>query len=219
MSPILALPAGRIRLCRFSAFETSVGGKLLGVERLGIEVHHDLAELAAERQRHRGALHRGELGANEVQAQIEDLLLAEGLALEAHLQNGNARGVVFDDAGREGPGRKDAQQRLADGGDLRHGHFDVHVGLEVDARDGDAAVRLRLDVFDIVHRRRHGALEDGVDAFLHLVRRNAGVVPDDADDGDIDVRKDVHRHCGNGDSAEDGNEHRHHHEGVGPAKG
>ena len=66
-----------------------------------VEIDHDLAELAAVGQRNGGALDGGELGADEVLAQVEDLLLAERLALQAELEDRHAGGVVLEDAGRQ----------------------------------------------------------------------------------------------------------------------
>ncbi len=191
----------------------------LGEELVGIQIHHHLPEFAAVRQRHGRALNGGQLGANEVLAQVEEFLLAQGLALQAELQDGNAGCVVLDNAGRGGAGRKDAQQGLGDGGDLRKRHFHLGVGLEVDARDGDAVVGLRLDVLDVVDGGGHGPLEDGDHALFHLFGREAAVAPHDADHRDIDVRKDVHRHGDDGRDAQNRDEHRHDHEGIRAPKG
>ena len=92
------------------------------------------------------------------------------------------------------PGRHGAEQGLRNGGDLGEGEFDFGVRLEVDAGDGDAGVGLRLDVLDIVHRGGHGPLEERDHALFHLFGGEAVVVPDDADDGDIDIREDIDRH-------------------------
>ena len=117
--------------------------------------------------------------------------------------------------GGNGAGRHDAQQGLRDGGDLRERQFDLGVGLEVDADDGDAGVGLRLDVLDVVDGGGHGPLEDGDDALFHLFGRQAVVVPDDADDRDIDVRKDIDRHRDDGGDAQNGDQQRHDDEGIG----
>ena len=53
--------------------------------------------------------------------------------------------------------------------------------------------RLRLDVLDVVDRHCHAALGVGHDAVRHVAGREAGVVPDHADDGNIDVREDIDR--------------------------
>ncbi len=117
------------------------------------------------------------------------------------------------------PGGKILSRRLRDGGDLRQRQFDLGVGLEVDARHGDAAIGLRFDVLDVVDGGGHGALEDGDHALFHLVGREAGIVPDDADDGDIDVRKDIHRHRNDGGDAKNGDQQRHDDEGIGAPEG
>ncbi len=57
--------------------------------------------------------------------------------------------------------------------DLRDRHLHLDVRLEEDADHRDAGVGLRLDVLDVVDRGGHGALEDGDDALLHLLRRDA----------------------------------------------
>ena len=48
-------------------------------------------------------------------------------------------------------------------------------------------------MLDIVDRGRHGPFADRYDAFLHIVRRQARIGPNDADYRDIDVRKNVFR--------------------------
>jgi hypothetical protein len=137
--------------------------------------------------------------------------------LQAQLQNGHARGVVLDDVGRGGARRKDAQQRLRDGRDLRQGHLDLGVGLEVEPDDRSAAIGLRLDVLDVVDGGGHGPLEDGDDALFHLFGRKAGVAPyHDADHRDIDVGKDIDRHGQDGGHAQNGNQERDHDKGIRP---
>ena len=89
-------------------------------------------------------------------------------------------------------------------------------GWKIDADDRDAAVRLRFDVLDVVDRGGQRSLEDGDDALLHLLRRKAAVTPDDADDRNIDVRENIDRHGDDGAYAQDGDQHCHDDEGVGP---
>src|SRR5581483_6720299 len=106
-----------------------IGGRqMVGIERIRVEVHHDLPRLPPERQRERGALDRGELGADEIQTVIVELLLSERVAVEAQLEDGHARGVVFDHVGREDSGRKNSKNGLHDGGDLSNGHLRLHGG-------------------------------------------------------------------------------------------
>ena len=98
---------------------------------------------------------------------------------------------------------------------LRHRHVDLNVGMEVDADHGDAVVGLRFDVLDVVDVGGEAALKLRDDALLHLLRRKAAVLPQNAHDGNVDVGEDVHRHGDDGRHAQDGDQNRHHDEGVG----
>jgi len=49
---------------------------------------------------------------------------------------------------------------------------------------------------------------------LHLLRREAAVVPDHRDHRDVDVGEDVRRHAQHRRHADEDDEHRHHHERV-----
>jgi hypothetical protein len=64
--------------------------------------------------------------------------------------------------------------------------------VEVYPDGGVAVVRLRFDVFYIVDVGCQTALERRENALLHLVRRKAVVGVQDTDNGDVDVREDVH---------------------------
>ena len=163
--------------------------KLLGVELIQVQVHHDRALLSAERIRNGGALHGAERSADEVIAQVEDLLLAQGLAGKAKLQDGNAGRVELQNVGRKHPGRHLADRGLRSRCHLRHGHVDLDVRMEVDPDDRVAVVRLRLDVLDVVDVRSEAALKSGDDPLLHLLRRQSRIGPQDAHDGNVDVRE------------------------------
>ena len=93
---------------------------------------------------------------------------------------------------------------------------DVDVGLEEDLDDGDAVQRLRLDVLDVVDRGGHAAFAVGDDAVGHLLRGQAGVVPDHGDDGDIDVGKDIRGHRLDAEDAKNQNQKREDDKGVRP---
>ena len=74
-------------------------------------------------------------------------------------------------------------------------------------------------MLDIVHRRGERALERSHDAAVHLVGRQAGVLPHDADHRNLNVRKDVGRGAQRRERAEDENQQRKHHERVGTPQG
>ena len=49
-------------------------GKTMAIKLLGVDIDHDLPHLAAERDRHRGAGHRGQLRSDKIDAEIVQLL-------------------------------------------------------------------------------------------------------------------------------------------------
>ncbi len=162
-------------------------------------------------------MHGAKRGADKVVGDIEDLLLAQGFAGEAELEDGDAGGIEFEDVGGEHARRHLAQVGLHGGSDLRDGHIDFDVGVKVDADGGVTVVRLGFDVFDVVDVAGEAAFEAGDDALFHFLGSEAVIGPKDADDGDIYIWKDIDRHGGNGGTAEDGDEHSHDDEGVGTA--
>ena len=92
-------------------------------------------------------------------------------------------------------------------------------GLEVDPQHADAGDRLGLDARDAADRGRERALADEDHPPLHVLGRQARVVPHDADDGDVDGREDVDHHLREREPAEKEDEERHHRDGVGAAEG
>jgi hypothetical protein len=70
------------------------------------------------------------------------------------------------------------------------------VGVEEDADQPDAGERLRLDVLDAVDGGRHGPLGYRDHAALDLGGEEPAVLPDDRDDGDVDLGEDVDRASG-----------------------
>ncbi len=190
------------------------GADAAGVQEVRVKVHHDLARLAATGQGDLRALHGGQARADEVQTKVVDSLLAQRVAAQRHLQDGHAAGAVPDDQRRRGAWRHDAQQRLVDGGDLRHRGFNLGARLEVHPDDGHSCQAGALDVLDAVDRGGHGALADGHHAAFHLFWADAAVVPDDADHRDVYFRKDVHRNAGQRKQPREGHREGCHHEGV-----
>ncbi len=181
-----------------------------------VDVDLDLALLAAIGVGDRGALDGHQPGADEVERKVVEVLLGKRLAARAQLENRHARRAVLqDERGGRACGQL-AKLRLRNGGDLRHGHVNFDRGMEINLYDRNAVERLRLDVLDVVDGRGQRALRDGNDALLHLFRRKAGVVPDDADDGDVDVGENINGHFRNGHEADQENQQCSHQEGVRP---
>ncbi len=193
-------------------------GEAIGLQLLGVDVHLHLALLAAVWEGHGGALHRGQLGANEVRAKVVQLLLCEAVAGESQLQHGNAGCAVLNDERRRRARGITAQRRLCDRRDLRHGLRDVDIGVEVDLDDGDAVQRLRLRVLDVIDRGGQAALEGHHNPVAQLLRREARIVPDDGDNRDVDVGEDVDRGALDHHRAEEEEQQRQHDECVGSPK-
>ena len=67
--------------------------------------------------------------------------------------------------------------------------------MEVDFLDADTIVARSLDAADIVDEGCHLALVQSKNAVLYVERSHPGIGPHDADDGDIDFRKNVDGHA------------------------
>ena len=91
------------------------------------------------------------------------------------------------------PRRHEGADRIGGRDDLRDRQLQVHIRLEIDLLDDDPGQGLGLHVLDAVDRRTDGILAVGCDSRLHLVGRQARVLPDDADHRDADLWEDVGR--------------------------
>ena len=194
------------------------GGKPFGLESVEVKVDLDLALLAAVGKGRLRSFNGGQLSSNVVRSQIVQPLLIHALPGKAQLQNRNAGGVVLDDEGRRGARRQAAQLDLADGGDLGDSAADVHMRLKEDFDDGDAVERLRLDVLNVIDGSSHAPLAVEDDAGGHFLGGEAAVLPDNRDDGDVDVRKDVCRHRPDAEGAKEEDQKRKDGKGVWPPK-
>ena len=115
-----------------------LGGEPPRVERVRVDVDVDDAHLAAVGHRDGCALNGDELGADEVVAQVVELLLGQLIAAQARQENGDAGGVVLDDERREDARREHAHDLLRLGVHLGDRRLDRHIGMEVEPGDGDA---------------------------------------------------------------------------------
>ena len=167
--------------------------KMLGVQQVRVRVHHDLPHLAAVRQRHRRSLHVRQARPDKADPQVVQVGLAQPFARKRKLHDRNRRSVELDDVGRVRPRRQHPQNRLHHRRNLRKRQFNLHIRLKVHPDHRHALVRLRLRVFNIVHRRRQRPLADRDDPPLHLRRRQPRIRPHDRHDRDVDVRENVLR--------------------------
>src|SRR5579859_2929775 len=141
------------------------------MQRLRVDVHHDLTALAAIGNGQRRALHHSKLLTDVVEAVVEDLGFGERLAAQSDLYDRDAGGTELHDDRRLYAGRHDAADRLRNRVYLRHGRIDMDVRLEVDLDDADAVKRLRLDVLDVAGVGGDGVFTIGGKPLRHLFRR------------------------------------------------
>ena len=193
-------------------------GETARLQRRRIEIDLNLAQLAAERIRDRGAGHGDQRRAQLVDADVGEVLLGETLARQRDLDDRNRGGAVIEDQRRRRTRRHLLDQRLRNRGDLGVGGADIDVGLEEDLDDTEAVIGIRDDMLDVVDRRRQRPLERRGDTPGHLIRRQPGILPDHADHGDPDVREDVRGRAQCGERSDDQKQQREHDEGIGPAQ-
>ncbi len=160
-------------------------------DRIDVDLH--LALLAAIRVGDGRAGDGDERGADEIDAEVGEHLLGQAFTRQRELDDGDRGGVVVDDQRRQRAGRHLAQQRLRDRGDLRVGDANVRAWLEEDLNDAEPGVGRCFGMLDVVDGRGQHTLELGHHAAGHLVRRQAGVVPDRRDHRDADFRENVDR--------------------------
>ena len=206
---------GHDQVLRGDSVDHISGRQSLGLERVQVNVHLNLALLSAVGEGRLRSLDGCQLGSNRIRAQVEDLLLVESFAGKTQHQNGHAGGVVLDDEWRRGAGRQTTQLHLTDGRYLGHGVADIDVRLEENLDDGHAVERLRLDVLDVVDRG-HAAFAVGHDAVGHLRRGEAVEIPHHRHHRDVDVGKDVRRHRQDAEDAKNQNQKRKDDKGVRP---
>jgi len=102
---------------------------------------------------------------------------------------------------------------------FRDGRIHARLRLQVDLDYRYTVERVGFDVFNVIDRCGQGPLGDGRDAAFHFLGRHARVGPNDADDRDVDCRKNVLRHLEQAKGASDHQQDRNDGEGVGGSEG
>ena len=100
--------------------------------------------------------------------------------------------------------------------DLRNALLYVRDGLQEDFNHRDSAERLRLDVLDVVDGGSKIPLRNRDNPVGHVLRDENVIGPDDADDRNIDIRKNVGWSANDREPTHDQDEYGHDHECVGP---
>ncbi len=195
-----------------------LAGQAARLQRAGVEIDGDLPLLAAERKRNRRAGHGDELRAQLVEGDVLRLLFVEAFAGQRDVDDRHRRRRVVQDQRRSRARRRLPDQRLGNRRDLGVGGADIDIGLEEDLDDAEAGIGIRRDVFDVIDRGGQRTLERRGDAPGHLVRRQAGIAPDNADDGDADLGENIRRRAQSRQRADDQKQQREHDESIGSAQ-
>ena len=183
---------------RCSAALTSEARQTARLQRLGIQIRHDHARLAAVGIGNFRAVHHGERGADDVLAQVIELGVGQRLARQAELNDRHIRGPVAQHQGRRDVRRHVLEHDQGAAGELRDGPRHVGALAQVDLLHADALVAHRLDARDVVHQGRQLPLVQRQNAVLHVLRAHPVVGPDDRNHRDVDFGKDVDGHAQRG---------------------
>ena len=153
-----------------------------------------------------------------IDADVGEILFGQSLTRERHLNDRNGGGAVVQDQRRCRPGRQLPDDRLRDRRHLGVGGADIDIRLEEDLDDSDAVIGVGDDVLDVVDRRRQRPLKRRDDAPGHLVRRQAGIIPDHSDDGNPDLGKDIGRRAQRSQRPDDQQQQSEHDKRIRPAQ-
>ena len=189
-----------------------------GLKFFGVEVHHDRTLATAVDAGDYGAGNGDQLRPDDVHTVVVELLLTEALAGESELENGHAGRGEIDDLRRENSGREVLEHLLGVGGDLGVGGVEGRAGLQVDFDDVLTVEAGRFDVLDVIDEGGEGALVGAGDAAFDLFGAEAGVLPGNGDNRDIDVREDIGGCPEDEHRRSDQDEDREDDEGIGPVK-
>jgi len=147
-----------------------VGGDVVRLHRLLIEVDLHLQDFATIGRGNGGAGDGGKLRADKVLPEIEQLHLRQLFARQSKLKDRHARGVVAEHVRRCDARRQKLQHGLRGGGHLRQSGGDIDILLEEDFDHAVAIERLGLEVLDVADLGGQGALIIIDDAAGHVVR-------------------------------------------------
>ena len=107
---------------------------------------------------------------------------------------------------------------LRNGRNLGNTALNVRGRLQEHFNNSDSIQRLRFDVLDVINGCGKGSLGDADDPVAHVLGYQTVEIPNDADDGNVDVRKNIRRGAKDRKRPHDQDEYGHNHEGVWPAQ-
>jgi hypothetical protein len=99
------------------------------------------------------------------------------------------------------------------------GGSDVRSLLEEDLDDAPTVKRLAFDMFDVANRAGQLTLVVVDDPARHILRGQSVIRPNDCDDRNLDVGKNIGGRANRGEYTEYENQDRQNHEGVWPLQG
>ncbi len=112
------------------------------------------------------------------------------------------------------PGGQLPELGLRNRRNLRNTLLNVRTRLQEHFDDSNSIQGLRFDVLDVVDGSGQRSLGDANDAIAHVFRYEAVVIPDDADNGNVDVREDVGGRANNRKPTHYDDEYRQHDERI-----
>ena len=157
--------------------------------------------------------------AHKILSLIQHLRFGQDLAGIGDLQHRHIGGAVIDDGGRLCAGGHVLDGGRRHTGNLRLRGADIGGGLEIDFHHADAGQGLALDMFNIVHRCGHQPFKRRHDAAQHFRRRQAAILENHTDHGNVDAGKNIGRHIHHRHRTGDGDQDGEHDEGEGPLQG
>src|SRR5207245_5525526 len=127
--------------------------------------------------------HGDDLGTNEIQTIVVELLLRQILSREGQLEDGHTRRAIGKNEWRRRSSRQLPELGLRNSCNLGNALLNVCGRLEEHFNNSNSIERLRLDVFDVVDGGRNISLSGGNDPLAYLLCVDIVIVPDDVDDG------------------------------------
>ena len=149
--------------------------------------------LPAKGRGHGGAGDAGHLVADGELAEVAQLRFAQALALEGDQAHRQAGGVELHHDGRQRAGGQVAQAGHGEVGDAGHVRIGIRAGLEIHLDEAHAVQRAGLHVIHPRSKREH-ALKLAGDVVFNLLRRHPGIKRRHDHHGNVDRRKQIHRH-------------------------
>ncbi len=159
-------------------------------------------------------MHHSQIGADDVLAEIVQLGIGQGGARQAELDDRHVGGAVAQHQRRRDAGRHVFQHDSELLATCETARPDIGAFMQIDLLDADTLIAGRLDARDVVDQRRHLPLMQRQDAVLHVLRADAVIGPDYADDWDVDLGENVDRHAQRASGAENADEDKRRDDGV-----